>query len=113
MEKLAFSASESYHPQHYLMSGSVDRRVCADRVSILRSTSRRDLMMKLLRTLFSRAGGKRHASGKPRFARPRLEAFEERCVPATFTITKTDDAGGGTLRAAIDDVNASTDVNNT
>jgi fibronectin-binding autotransporter adhesin len=41
----------------------------------------------------------------PRFA-PRLEALEDRAVPATFTVTNLADAGFGSLRQAVLDANA-------
>src|SRR5262245_50027954 len=39
--------------------------------------------------------------------RPTLEALEGRLAPATFTVTNTNDAGAGSLRAAILAANAS------
>jgi hypothetical protein len=33
--------------------------------------------------------------------RPRLEAFEDRCLPSTLTVTSTSDSGSGSLRAEI------------
>jgi titin len=38
--------------------------------------------------------------------RPRLEALEDRAVPATFTVLNTNDSGAGSLRQAILDANA-------
>ncbi len=47
------------------------------------------------------------ASHRPLFGhRLQLEALEDRCVPATYTVTNTLDAGLGSLRQAILDVNA-------
>src|SRR5436190_13609255 len=37
---------------------------------------------------------------------PRLEAMEDRLVPATFTVLNTADSGAGSLRQAILDANA-------
>ncbi|MCI0458276.1 MAG: Ig-like domain repeat protein [Gemmataceae bacterium] len=37
---------------------------------------------------------------------PRLEALEDRCVPASFAVTTTNDDGAGSLRAAITAANA-------
>jgi titin len=42
----------------------------------------------------------------PRGYRPLIEALEDRCVPATYTVTNTLDAGLGSLRQAILDVNS-------
>jgi predicted outer membrane repeat protein len=39
-------------------------------------------------------------------ARPRVEALEDRCVPATFTVLNNSDSGAGSLRQAILDANA-------
>ncbi len=50
---------------------------------------------------------------RPR-VRLRLEALEDRVVPATFLVTSTaDDGSAGTLRAAIAQANASSDATNT
>src|SRR5688572_92516 len=37
--------------------------------------------------------------------RPRVEALEDRCLLATFTVVNTDDAGPGSLREAITQAN--------
>src|SRR5262245_44427088 len=42
---------------------------------------------------------------QPAPARPRLESLEERCVPANFTVSNLNDAGGGSLRQALIDAN--------
>src|SRR5262245_20935295 len=42
-------------------------------------------------------------AGRPAPARPRLEALEARCVPATFTVSNLGDSGGGSLRQAVAD----------
>src|SRR5439155_8764810 len=42
---------------------------------------------------------------RPTTRRLRLEPLEGRDVPATFTVTNTDDSGGGSLRQAITDAN--------
>src|SRR5262245_13482440 len=46
------------------------------------------------------------ATRRPRF-RPRLEPLEDRCVPAVFWVTNTDDNGNDSLRDAITRANAS------
>src|SRR5262245_50821661 len=43
-----------------------------------------------------------------RLARPRLEALEDRVVPAIFTVSNANDSGAGSLRAAITAANATT-----
>src|SRR5213078_258179 len=43
----------------------------------------------------------------PASARPGLEALEDRCVPASLTVTSAADSGSGTLRAAITTANQS------
>jgi hypothetical protein len=42
--------------------------------------------------------------------RPRLEALEDRCLPATFTVLNTLASGPGSLRQAILDANATPNV---
>jgi hypothetical protein len=49
---------------------------------------------------------------RPAF-KPRLEPLEDRLAPATFTVINTNDDGNGSLRAAITQVNSSTDASNT
>src|SRR4051812_22629563 len=39
--------------------------------------------------------------GRRPFKRPRLEALEDRAVPATFTVTNAADHGAGSLRTAL------------
>src|SRR6266542_354714 len=43
---------------------------------------------------------------RPGRATPRLECLEDRTVPSTFTVTNTNDTGGGSLRQAVLDANA-------
>jgi parallel beta-helix repeat protein len=45
------------------------------------------------------------------FYRPRLESLEGRWLPSTFLVTRTDDAGAGSLRQAILDANATPGTN--
>src|SRR5262245_43678123 len=42
--------------------------------------------------------------------RPRLEQFEDRLTPSTFTVVNTDDSGPGSLRQAMLDAEASPNV---
>jgi hypothetical protein len=43
--------------------------------------------------------------------RPQIEALEGRCLPSTFLVTTTDDAGAGSFRQAILDANATPGTN--
>src|SRR5262245_64675122 len=54
----------------------------------------------------------RSAADRRRRFRPSLEALEDRLAPATFLVTNTDDAGAGSLRQAILDLNSSADATN-
>src|SRR5437764_615666 len=46
------------------------------------------------------------AHRKPAERRPTLEALETRLVPATYTVTNTNDTGAGSLRDAVAQANA-------
>jgi hypothetical protein len=68
-------------------------------------------MLSLLLRAFGRGGRttSRHAARPPRRTVLRLEALEERAVPATFTVTRlADDVNAGSLRWAITQANADT-----
>jgi hypothetical protein len=71
----------------------------------------------MLLSLLNRSAPSRHAgrrsSARPIRFRPRLEALEDRLAPANFTVSRTDDAGAGSLRQAIIDLNNSNDPMNT
>src|SRR5438876_433950 len=54
---------------------------------------------------------KAHTTRRSR-SRPRLELLEDRTTPAVFTVTNTDDDGGGSLRQAITDANNNATVGN-
>jgi hypothetical protein len=65
-----------------------------------------------LASLLGRAPTRRKPATRVRAFRPRLERLEDRCVPATFTVTNTLDDGltgsTGSLRWAITQANADT-----
>src|SRR5262245_4405369 len=64
-------------------------------------------MRSWIRDLFARPST-RTIRKAPRRARLRLEALEERAVPATFTVLNNlDDGSAGSLRWAVDQANAS------
>ncbi|MCY2940924.1 MAG: hypothetical protein NTV50_04570 [Planctomycetota bacterium] len=62
------------------------------------------MLLNAFRRLFSNSQNRkaRRASGLPRLE---LLRFEDRIVPATFTVLNTNDAGSGSLRQAIIDAN--------
>jgi hypothetical protein len=62
-------------------------------------------LTKLARTLFGTATTRKTQPAASRF-RPRLECLEERAVPAVYNVTNGNDAGVGSLRAAITAANA-------
>jgi hypothetical protein len=45
---------------------------------------------------------------RPAFRRPRLEALEDRALPSAYVVTTTADSGPGSLRDAINQINADT-----
>jgi hypothetical protein len=55
----------------------------------------------------------RRSTPRPRNYRPRIEAMEERCLLATFTVINALDSGAGSLRDAITHVNSDTGNLNT
>ena len=58
-------------------------------------------------TAFSRRSNQRPVSvSKLLELKLQLQALEDRCVPATFTVTNINDLGAGSLRQAIIDANA-------
>lgn len=61
-----------------------------------------------LRTAITANRPQRHTGATPPRFRPRLEAMEERAVPATFTVFNTLDNGVGSFRDALIQVNADT-----
>ena len=58
-----------------------------------------------LASLLGRTPTRRKPASRVRAFRPRLETLEDRCVPATFIVTNTLDAGAGSFRQAITDAN--------
>jgi hypothetical protein len=68
-------------------------------------------LRELSRQLWHSPPRRRRRTG-PRPFRPRLEALERRLAPATFLVTDSADAGAGSLRQAILDLNQSADATN-
>src|SRR5262245_13662464 len=53
---------------------------------------------------------RRHTNRSRLLCRPVLETLEDRAVPATFTVTNTNNANLGSLRRAINDANGTAGV---
>src|SRR5262245_21591554 len=68
------------------------------------------MLLSLCLVLSRKSARKTPPRRRPAFRRPRLEALEDRTLPSAYVVTTTADSGPGSLRDAIDQINADTSL---